>query len=78
MGWELIEKLFNSVFFTRAVNIRDLLLRQAGEIQLDLTGRNTEMSLRDTHHPRAASVLWLLFYLRSHLRRKTSYATLDL
>lgn len=55
MGWQLIQKLFNSVFLSRAVNIRDLLLWQAGEIQLDLTGRNTEFSLRDTHHPSTAS-----------------------
>lgn len=39
MGWQLIEKLFNSVFLSRAVNVRDLLFWQAGEIQLDLPRR---------------------------------------
>jgi len=48
VGWQLIEKLFDSVFLSRAVNVRDLLLWQAGEIQLDLMGRNAEFRPRDT------------------------------
>lgn len=70
VGWQLIEKLFNPVFLSRTVNVRDLLLWQAGKIQLDLTRRNAEFRPRDTQAPSTSSVLWLLFYLRSHLRKK--------
>lgn len=70
MGWQLIEKLFNSMFLSRAVNIRDLLLWQAGKIQLDLTRRNAEFRSRGAHHPCITSFLQLLFYVRSPLGRK--------
>lgn len=34
--WQLIEQLLDSELFTGAVHIGDLILRQTGEIQLDL------------------------------------------
>lgn len=55
MGWQLIEELFNSVFLSRAVDVRDLLFRQAGEIQLDLP-RRKQRSDRGTHVTHALQV----------------------
>lgn len=37
MRWKLIEELLDSELLPGTVHIGDLLLRQAGEIQLDLT-----------------------------------------
>lgn len=37
VGGELIEELLDSELLPRTVHIGDLLLRQTGEIQLDLT-----------------------------------------
>lgn len=37
MWWQLIEKLSDPVFLSWAVDVRHLLLWQAGEVDLDLT-----------------------------------------
>lgn len=36
MGRQLIQELFDAVFLSWAVNVGNLILRQAGEVQLDL------------------------------------------
>lgn len=36
MWWQLVQKLFNPVFLSGAVNVRDLVLRQASKVKLDL------------------------------------------
>lgn len=37
VGGKLVEELLDSELLSRTVHVGDLLLRQAGEIQLDLT-----------------------------------------
>lgn len=39
VGWKLIEELLDSELLSGAVHVGDLLLGQAGEIQLDLADR---------------------------------------
>lgn len=41
MRWQLVQKLFNPVFLSRAVNIRDLFLWQAGKVELNLWEQHT-------------------------------------
>lgn len=36
MWWQLVQKLFNPVFLSGAVNVRDLVLWQASKVKLDL------------------------------------------
>lgn len=40
MWWQLVQKLFNPVFLSGAVHIRDLVLRQASKVKLDLWGQH--------------------------------------
>lgn len=37
MGWKLVEELLDPELLSGTVDVGDLLLGQAGEIQLDLT-----------------------------------------
>lgn len=45
--WQLIEQLLDSELFTGAVHIGDLILRQTGEIQLDLQTVKTYVVARE-------------------------------
>ena len=36
VGWQLIQKLLDSVFLSRTVNVRDLLPRQTSKVELHL------------------------------------------
>lgn len=38
MGWQLLQKLSNSVSFSDAVHVRHLILGYLGEIQMNLNG----------------------------------------
>lgn len=40
MWRQLVQKLFNPVFLSGAVHVRDLVLRQASKVKLDLWGQH--------------------------------------
>lgn len=73
MGRQLIEKLFNPVLLSRAVNIRDLLLWQAGKIQLYLHRRNG----KSDQEKRSTQAAFSYCFISSLITKEAGYATLE-
>lgn len=58
MWWQLVQKLFNPVFLSGAVHVRDLVLRQASKVKLDLWGQHRIDTINTQKEGLHLSLLW--------------------